>query len=99
MTAVVCIGETLEERNAGDTNVVCARQLGALLAYDMVTDWSDIVIAYEPVWAIGTGMSAKPEDVQLTHLRIRAWVAEHVSFETAASIRIVYGGSVNPQNA
>lgn len=76
-----------------------AKQLGALLYGDKVSDWSRIVIAYEPVWAIGTGKSAKPEEVQETHKTIRAWVKEHISSETAAAIRIVYGGSVNAENA
>lgn len=93
---ILCIGETLEERKAGVTIDVCARQLDAVSK--IVSDWSNIVVAYEPVWAIGTGLAATPEDAQETHKDIRAHLAKTIG-EQAQSVRILYGGSVNGKNA
>jgi triosephosphate isomerase len=84
MTPILCVGETLEERDAGKTEQVVARQLGAV-------DFKDGVLAYEPVWAIGTGRNATPEQAQAVH----AFLRRNVSSETL----IIYGGSVKPQNA
>eukprot|EP00472_Partenskyella_glossopodia_P004384 CAMPEP_0197516150 /NCGR_PEP_ID=MMETSP1318-20131121/1011_1 /TAXON_ID=552666 /ORGANISM="Partenskyella glossopodia, Strain RCC365" /LENGTH=255 /DNA_ID=CAMNT_0043064673 /DNA_START=111 /DNA_END=878 /DNA_ORIENTATION=- len=97
MNTVCCIGEHKEEREAGKTMDVCVPQLKAIA--DNVTDWSSVVIAYEPVWAIGTGLTATPEQAQETHAQIRTWISENVSSEVADSIRIQYGGSVNDQNS
>ncbi|KAK9371100.1 Triosephosphate isomerase [Lipomyces kononenkoae] len=94
---ILCIGELLEERDTGMTLVVCNRQLDAVI--DKVKDWSNIVIAYEPVWAIGTGLAATPEDAQATHSAIRQYLAEKLGEDQAANIRILYGGSVNGKNA
>jgi len=91
-----CIGELLEEREAGKTDEVNKRQLAAILP--KVTKWDDIVIAYEPVWAIGTGKVATPEQAQETHAAIRAYMKEAVSEEVASKVRIQYGGSVTPEN-
>eukprot|EP00425_Heterocapsa_triquetra_P001286 CAMPEP_0195054702 /NCGR_PEP_ID=MMETSP0448-20130528/3560_1 /TAXON_ID=66468 /ORGANISM="Heterocapsa triquestra, Strain CCMP 448" /LENGTH=251 /DNA_ID=CAMNT_0040084243 /DNA_START=40 /DNA_END=795 /DNA_ORIENTATION=+ len=91
-----CIGELLEEREAGKTDEVNKRQLAAILP--KVTKWDDIVIAYEPVWAIGTGKVATPEQAQETHAAIRAYMKEAVSDEVADKVRIQYGGSVTPEN-
>ena len=94
---MACIGEKLDEREAGQTNAVNARQLEAIRSE--VDDWSKIVIAYEPVWAIGTGKTATPEIAQETHAEIRQWLAANVSKEAADSVRILYGGSVSDANA
>lgn len=93
---IACIGELLEERENGSTNAVCEKQLTAMAA--KITDWSQVVIAYEPVWAIGTGKVASPEQAQEVHAFIRQFMAKEVSAEVAASVRIIYGGSVSPKN-
>lgn len=93
---ILCVGETLEERKAGITIDVVARQLDAVSK--IVSDWSKIVVAYEPVWAIGTGLAATPEDAQDTHKEIRAHLAKTIG-EQSESVRILYGGSVNGKNA
>ncbi|KAH7830011.1 triosephosphate isomerase (TPI) [Monocercomonoides exilis] len=97
MNVIACLGEHLEERKSGKTNEVLFRQLAAISAN--VTDWSKVVIAYEPVWAIGTGVVATPEQAQEAHQALRGWLNEKVSAEVAASVRIVYGGSVSAVNS
>lgn len=97
LSVIACIGELLEEREAGNTMAVNERQLSAIAA--KVTDWSKVVIAYEPVWAIGTGKVATPDQAQEVHEGLRAWLAANVSADVAESTRIVYGGSVKPGNA
>ena len=97
LNAVVCIGESLEQREAGTTNEHLKAQLDAIKG--SITDWSKIVLAYEPIWAIGTGKTATPEIAEETHLFIRQWLNEAVGEETANSVRIQYGGSVNAKNA
>lgn len=94
---ILCIGETLEERKAGATLKVTARQLKAVS--DIVKDWTNIVVAYEPVWAIGTGLAATPEDAEETHVGIRKQLAETIGADQAEKTRILYGGSVNGKNA
>jgi len=91
-----CIGEKLEEREAGVTNEVCFRQLAAIAAH--VTDWSRVVVAYEPVWAIGTGKTATPAQAQEVHAALRGWLAANVSPAVAEATRILYGGSVSAAN-
>jgi len=93
---IPCIGEKLEEREAGKTEEVCFKQLEAIKAN--VSDWSRVVIAYEPVWAIGTGKTASPEQAQEIHQKIREWLAKNVSADVAAKTRILYGGSVTSGN-
>merc|ERR1712043_111113 len=93
---IPCVGEKLEEREANQTMDVVAKQMKAIA--DKVSDWSKVVIAYEPVWAIGTGKTATPEQAQEIHEKLRAWLATTVSKEVAASVRIIYGGSVNAEN-
>lgn len=93
-----CIGETLEEREAGITNDVCARQIDAVIALEGVEALADGVIAYEPVWAIGTGKVATPEQAQEVHAFIRAKIAG-LNAGVAEGLRILYGGSMNPGNA
>jgi triosephosphate isomerase len=94
-TAVVCIGESLTEREAGTTMAVCIRQLTAVKAVLAEADWAHVVVAYEPVWAIGTGKVATKEQAQEVHKDLRAWLATSVSPAVAEATRIVYGGSVN----
>merc|ERR1712080_233183 len=96
LSVIPCIGELLEEREAGKTTEVCFRQLKAIA--DNVSDWSRVVIAYEPVWAIGTGKTASPQQAQEIHHAIRQWLHEHVSGKVAESTRILYGGSVTAAN-
>jgi triosephosphate isomerase len=95
---IACIGETLAEREAGKTLAVCFEQVDAF-ADLLAKDPGHIVIAYEPVWAIGTGKVATPEQAQEVHAAIRARLAEKVGAEVAEKTRILYGGSVKPDNA
>lgn len=95
---IVCVGETLEQREAGKTNEVVLAQLRAVM--DVLDDGAlaRIVVAYEPVWAIGTGKTATPEMAQEVHAVLRAALAER-SEVSAAKVRILYGGSMKPENA
>ncbi|HLT64196.1 MAG TPA: triose-phosphate isomerase [Pseudohongiella sp.] len=95
---ILCIGETLSERESGAAEQVVASQLLAVLEHAGVQAFDSAVIAYEPVWAIGTGRSATTEQAQQMHAFIRQVVAEHDS-GIAEKVRIVYGGSVSPENA
>nr|AAR04017.2 chloroplast trisophosphate isomerase [Euglena gracilis] len=97
LKVMLCIGETLDARQSGKTDEVNARQLAAVA--EKVSDWSNIVIAYEPAWAIGTGVVATPEQAQETHTQIRKWLAENISPQVAQQMRIMYGGSANAANA
>jgi len=98
LCVMACIGETLEEREAGATLSVCTRQLQAIVDQISTASWAKVVIAYEPVWAIGTGKVATPQQAQDVHAGIRAFVAQAVSPAVATAVRIQYGGSVNPGN-
>ena len=98
MTPILCLGETLEERQAGATLDVVFRQLDAALALHGVAAFAHAVLAYEPVWAIGTGLSASPEAAQVVHRALRQRVAKD-DLAVAADLRIVYGGSVKADNA
>jgi triosephosphate isomerase len=95
---ILCIGETLEERESGVTEQVVARQLDAVIDLEGVDALAEGVIAYEPVWAIGTGKTATPDQAQDVHAFIRGRVAEK-SAEVAEGVRILYGGSMKPDNA
>ncbi|KAH8510601.1 hypothetical protein H0E87_008227 [Populus deltoides] len=86
---IACIGELLEEREAGKTFDVCYQQLKAYA--DAVPSWDNIVIAYEPVWAIGTGVVATPAQAQEVHVAVRGWLKNNVSAEVASKTRIIYG--------
>jgi glyceraldehyde 3-phosphate dehydrogenase len=94
---IACIGETLQQREAGRTMEVCTSQLKAIAAN--VQDWSNVVIAYEPVWAIGTGKVATPAQAQEAHAGLRGWLKQNVSAAVASSVRIIYGGSVTAGSA
>lgn len=97
LSVIFCVGELLEERESGNTLAVCERQMKALA--DVIgNDWGKIVIAYEPVWAIGTGKVASPEQAEEVHLGLRKWMAANVSQKAADETRILYGGSVSAKN-
>lgn len=93
---IACIGETLEERNSGRMFDVLEAQMAPLLR--SISDWSSVVLAYEPVWAIGTGQVASPKQAQEVHSFLRKYLANRVSGEVARSTRLIYGGSVNDGN-
>lgn len=95
---VLCVGETLEERQAGQTEVVIQQQINAVLHPQGIESFREAVIAYEPVWAIGTGLSATPEQAQAVHYAIRQQLAAHDQ-NIAQQISILYGGSVKKDNA
>ncbi len=95
---IFCIGETLEEREQGVTEQVVGRQIDAILNSDGVDSLANAVLAYEPVWAIGTGKTATPEQAQEVHAFIRNKIAEQDA-DIAEGLRILYGGSMNPTNA
>jgi triosephosphate isomerase len=97
LSAIVCIGEKLEDRNNGKTMEVCLGQMEEIVKN--VTNWDKVVIAYEPVWAIGTGKTATKEQAQEVHGELRNYLEKKVSKETANSVRIIYGGSVTQANA
>lgn len=96
LKVIACIGETLQEREANKTEEVVFRQTKAIAA--AIKDWSKVVLAYEPVWAIGTGKTATPQQAQDVHQSLRQWLKDNVSAEVADSVRIQYGGSVTSAN-
>ena len=98
MKPILCVGETLEQRQAGETEAVVDEQLDAVLDLVGIAAFGSAVIAYEPVWAIGTGMTATPEQAQDVHEHIRGRLATH-SAEVAESTQILYGGSMKGDNA
>jgi triosephosphate isomerase len=97
-TAVLCVGETLEQRDGGRTVEIVLRQLQDGLANVKADRAKQVVVAYEPVWAIGTGRTATPEQAQQVHAAIREGLGDHFSPTAAAEIRILYGGSVTADN-
>ncbi|QPG73419.1 triosephosphate isomerase [Brettanomyces nanus] len=96
LKVMLCIGETIDEKKAGKTLSVCQRELKAVV--QKVKDWSNIVVAYEPIWAIGTGLTAKAEDAEEIHADIRKYLSTVIG-KQAESVRILYGGSANGSNA
>jgi len=97
ITPIVCIGETLEQREAGETMNVVENQLEAVLKVVGQQQFAQLVLAYEPVWAIGTGKTASPEQAQNVHAEIRGWMQRNDV--DAQQVRILYGGSVKADNA
>jgi len=96
---LLCIGELLDERNAGKTEQVLSKQLNGNLKDVKLNSADDIIIAYEPVWAIGTGVTATPEQAQEAHKFVRKVISEMFGEDIAKNLRIIYGGSVKPANA
>uniref|UniRef100_A0A0D3EJK4 Triosephosphate isomerase n=6 Tax=Oryza TaxID=4527 RepID=A0A0D3EJK4_9ORYZ len=96
LKVIACVGETLEQRESGSTMDVVAAQTKAIA--ERIKDWTNVVVAYEPVWAIGTGKVATPDQAQEVHDGLRKWLAANVSAEVAESTRIIYGGSVTGAN-
>jgi triosephosphate isomerase (TIM) len=98
LTPIACIGETLAQREAGKTFDVLKTQCAGSFAGLSAADMEKLIIAYEPVWAIGTGKTATPEQAQEVHKFIRGWMVKALGGETAIKVRIQYGGSVKPEN-
>ena len=98
LTPILCVGETLAQREAGDTQKVLDRQFRGSLAALTTPEFSRIIMAYEPVWAIGTGRTATPEMAAEAHKFLRDLAVGSFSAEAGASLRILYGGSVKPEN-
>ena len=99
LTPIVCVGESLQEREADKTLDVVVGQVTAALGDLSEADLGKLVVAYEPIWAIGTGKTAEPADAQAVHGQIRSAVAERYGQPAGAGLRILYGGSVKPTNA
>lgn len=99
MTPILCVGETLAERKANQTLDVLSFQLSAALSGVRVSSSDHLSIAYEPVWAIGTGLNATPAQAQEAHAHLRRELARLIGPEIAAHVRIIYGGSLKPDNA
>ncbi|ETV78271.1 triose-phosphate isomerase [Aphanomyces astaci] len=101
LNVILCVGESLDERKSDQTLNVITRQLKAVadLLVNDLSLWSRVVVAYEPVWAIGTGVVATPEQAQDAHKNLRAYVTSHINPEVASELRIIYGGSVNAKNS
>ena len=97
LNVIYCIGETLQQRESGETTCVLEKQLAEVLVVGI--DWQKVTVAYEPVWAIGTGKNATSEQVQQAHEFIRSWLNEQFGDVASARMRIQYGGSVNASNA
>ncbi|HMO86468.1 MAG TPA: triose-phosphate isomerase [Lacipirellulaceae bacterium] len=99
LTPIVCVGETLDQRKAGQTAAVIEEQFAGSLAGLSDQQMAATVIAYEPVWAIGTGQVATPEQAQQVHADLRKLLGSRYNAEVAQEVRILYGGSVKPDNA
>ena len=99
LLAVLCVGESLEERKSERTNEVLDTQMAGSLAGVTDEQLKNVVIAYEPVWAIGTGLTASPAQAQAAHAHLRNWLLVRYNAVSAVATRILYGGSVKPDNA
>ncbi|KAL7718760.1 Triosephosphate isomerase [Entamoeba marina] len=98
LKVIACIGETESQRIANETEKVVSEQLKAISDVLTKEDWKNVVIAYEPVWAIGTGKTATPEQAQEVHQFIRQWLEKNIDKNVSDATRILYGGSVNNGN-
>jgi len=98
MIPVLCIGESEQQRSNGDTETVILSQLAAIFEIVGATQFAKAVIAYEPIWAIGTGLTASPEQAQYVHAMIRQWLTQQLP-NSAENIQLLYGGSVKADNA
>ena len=98
LSPIVCVGETLEQREAGQTNEVVSSQFQGSMADLSEEDFAQVTIAYEPVWAIGTGKVATPEQAEEVHSNLRNVIESRYNTSIAAAVRIQYGGSVKPDN-
>jgi triosephosphate isomerase (TIM) len=99
LKVILCVGELIAERQAEQTNAVLDRQMQGGLADVSTGQMADVVIAYEPVWAIGTGLTATPDQAESAHAHLRNWLQSRYTSEVADATRIQYGGSVKPDNA
>lgn len=99
LKVIYCFGELLEERRSGRQEAVVSEQLQSVLQGLSPADWNQLILAYEPVWAIGTGETASPAQAQQMHAFVRSWLGNHIGEELARTIRILYGGSVKADNA
>lgn len=99
LTPIICVGETLEERESGVTDKIISTQIKRVLHELTSDELNKVIIAYEPVWAIGTGKNATPQQANDVHKLIRKLVGQMYSWAVAESLTILYGGSVNPTNA
>lgn len=99
LNVCLCIGELLEEREADKTMEVCIKQMKSVKDKLSKDSWDKIVVAYEPVWAIGTGKVATPDQAQEVHDQLRGWMKKEIGDDVADKMRIIYGGSVKPSNA
>ena len=99
LDAVLCVGETLDERTAGHQDIITGRQVRTGLAEIPGSLTERLIVAYEPVWAIGTGKTATPDDAQAAHAQIRALIGRLYGPDIAARVRIIYGGSLKPDTA
>lgn len=97
LNVILCVGETLDQREKGDSIKVVLGQLES--AAKSIDDWNKVVIAYEPVWAIGTGKVATAEQAEEVHKAIRDWLIKTVGQQVGEKARVIYGGSVNGKNA
>lgn len=98
LKVIACIGEQLEDREAGKTNEVVFAQTESIVKNVSKAQWKNVVLAYEPVWAIGTGKTASPQQAQQVHDDLRKWLEGKTSADIAKNVRIIYGGSVNAAN-
>ena len=98
ISVIWCCGESKDTRQAGETIKFVENQLAALAKQISEADWKNVVVAYEPIWAIGTGLVATKEQAQEVHAAIRSWLKQNVSDKVAQETRILYGGSVNAKN-
>ncbi len=98
LTPILCVGETIQDREDGQTEVIIAKQVDAVIDLLGIESFADVVVAYEPVWAIGTGKTATPEQAQEVHAFIRDKL-DALNKDIAAKLRILYGGSMKPDNA